>query len=250
MSNFLKLTDDDIVNIEAPHHPEKYVEAINDVVKLGYDILIMDSTSHEWIGSGGCLELQQLAGGTYQAWAKVTPRHNAFIEAIADSPIHLIATMRGKEQYEVERGETGKTTVRKLGVGAEQRAGFSFEFTATFLLDQQDNHTTVEKDNTHIFENRGRFIFKEEDGSDIIAWANSGKGYTPPVRNKPVIDEILVVKAEVIELCKSLGGQENEELMTTIKKYAPKGNPNSIKDIEQLKLLLGELQTMNELKGE
>ena len=85
--------DYDIVDIEAPHNPEKYVDFINFAVEQGYDILIIDSTSHEWEGRGGCLELHQQAGGQYQSWGKVTPRHNKFIEAIADSPIHLIATM-------------------------------------------------------------------------------------------------------------------------------------------------------------
>lgn len=62
----------DIVDIEAPHNPEKYVEFIEFAVAEGYDIVIIDSSSHEWEGKGGCLELQQQAGGTYQAWGKVT----------------------------------------------------------------------------------------------------------------------------------------------------------------------------------
>ena len=116
--------DYDIVDIDAPHNPEKYVELIEFAVSEGYDILIIDSSSHEWEGKGGCLELQQQAGGTYQAWGKVTPRHNKFINAIADSPIHIIATMRGKDQYEVSKDDRGKTSVQKLGVGAKQRDGF------------------------------------------------------------------------------------------------------------------------------
>ncbi|MCR5421992.1 MAG: ATP-binding protein, partial [Lachnospiraceae bacterium] len=89
----------DIVDITPPHEPEKYVELIDFAVKSGYDILIIDSSSHEWEGKGGCLELHQRAGGQYQHWSKITPRHNKFINAIADSPIHIIATMRGKDQY-------------------------------------------------------------------------------------------------------------------------------------------------------
>lgn len=117
--------DYEIVDMEAPHNPEKYVELIEEAVKAGIDILILDSSSHEWEGKGGCLELQQQAGGTYQSWAKVTPRHQKFINAIADSPIHIIATMRGKDQYEmVKDDKTGKATVQKLGVGAKQRDGF------------------------------------------------------------------------------------------------------------------------------
>lgn len=64
--------DYDIVDIVAPHNPEKYVELIDFAVAEGYDILIIDSASHEWEGKGGCLELQQQAGGTYQAWGKLT----------------------------------------------------------------------------------------------------------------------------------------------------------------------------------
>lgn len=60
----------DIVDLTAPHHPEMYVDFINWAVKEGYDILVLDSSSHEWEGKGGCLELQTQAGGTYQSWAK------------------------------------------------------------------------------------------------------------------------------------------------------------------------------------
>ena len=170
----------DIAAIDAPHEPEKYASAIADAVELGYDILIMDSTSPEWEGSGGCLALQQLAGGRYQDWGKVTPRHDKFLLAIAESPIHIIATMRGKDQYEMENTD-GKVTVTKLGVGAKQREGFEYEFTTTFLVDQKDNFATTQKDNTHLFEKKGRMLLTEKNGIEIIKWANSGEGYTPKV---------------------------------------------------------------------
>ena len=64
--------DYDIVDVEAAHNPEKYVELIDFAVAEGYDILIIDSSSHEWEGKGGCLELHQQAGGTYQAWGRHT----------------------------------------------------------------------------------------------------------------------------------------------------------------------------------
>ena len=64
--------DYDIVDVEDPHNPEKYVELIDFAVAEGYDILIIDSSSDEWEGKGGCLELHQQAGGTYQAWGRHT----------------------------------------------------------------------------------------------------------------------------------------------------------------------------------
>ena len=63
--------DYDIVDLEAPYEPEKFVDVIKFAQDEGYDILILDSTSPEWDGAGGCLELQQTAGGTYQAWGKI-----------------------------------------------------------------------------------------------------------------------------------------------------------------------------------
>lgn len=243
--------DYDIVDIEPPHNPEKYVELIEFAVKEGYDILIIDSSSHEWEGKGGCLELHQQAGGTYQSWAKVTPRHNKFIQAIADSPIHIIATMRGKDQYEMSKDEKGRTSVHKLGVGAKQRDGFEYEFTVTFLIDQKTNTAEVQKDNTHIFDSEGPTILSESHGRKLIQWANSGEGYTPVVRKAEedvvdaVVDDLKAVKTQIIEACKAAGGTSNAELMATIKEYVPSGNPNAIRDITKAQELLGRLQKLS-----
>ena len=236
----------DIVDIEPPHNPEKYVELIDFAVQEGYDILIIDSSSHEWEGKGGCLELHQQAGGTYQSWARVTPRHNKFINAIADSPIHIIATMRGKDQYEMTKDDKGKTNVQKLGVGAKQRDGFEYEFTVTFLIDQKTNTAEVQKDNTHIFDKEGPTILSEAHGRKIIQWANSGEGYTPVVRNQEpdVVDDLNEIKTQIITAAKNAGGSSNEMVINTIKKYATNGNPKAIQDIDEAKQLLEELKKL------
>ena len=239
--------DYDIVDIDPPHNPEKYVELIEFAVQEGYDILIIDSSSHEWEGKGGCLELHQQAGGTYQSWAKVTPRHNKFINAIADSPIHIIATMRGKDQYEMNKDEKGRATVQKLGVGAKQRDGFEYEFTCTFLIDQKTNTAEIQKDNTHIFDTEGPTILTENHGKKIIQWANSGEGYTPIVR-KPeediidvVTDDLKSTKVKIVSIAKELGGKSNTDVMNMIREYAPDTNPNSISDLDKAKELLNRL---------
>ena len=90
--------------------------------------------------------------------------------------------MRGKDQYEVEKDNDGKTTVKKLGVGARQRDGFEYDFTCSFMLDQKTHTVDVEKDTTHVFDNRGSFILTEKDGEKIMEWASSGNGKTPEVR--------------------------------------------------------------------
>lgn len=240
--------DYDIADVDAPYNPEKFVELIDFAVSEGYDILIIDSSSHEWEGKGGCLELQQQAGGTYQSWAKVTPRHQKFINAIADSPITIIATMRGKDQYEMSKDERGRASVQKLGVGAKQREGFEYEFTCTFLIDQKTNTAEVQKDNTHIFDSEGPTILTEAHGAKVMKWANSGEGYTPVVRREdPVVeteDELKVVKKQIVARCTELGGTKNTEMMDMLKTFVPSGNPNQIRDLEKAKECLAALNAM------
>ena len=236
--------DYDIVDVAAPHNPERYVELINYVVEQNYPILIIDSSSHEWEGKGGCLELHQQAGGTFQSWAKVTPRHDKFIQGIADSPIHLIATMRGKDQYEIEKTESGKSNVKKLGVGAQQRSGFEYEFTVTFTIDK--SLATVQKDNTHIFEGSSGEILSEAFGEKIIAWANSGEGYTPPIRETKVEPKKaeITIKDEVIALALSKIEVNKKATKATIKKYHASGNPKNVEDESELKNLLEDLKNI------
>lgn len=235
----------DIVDLGSPHNPEKYVEFIQWAVDQNYPILILDSTSHEWEGKGGCLELHQQAGGTYQSWAKVTPRHDRFIAAIADSPIHIIATMRGKDAYEMEKGDNNKISVKKLGVGAKQREGFEYEFTITFLIDQKTNMADVQKDNTHLFEDEGSIKLTEVHGGKIIQWANSGDGYTVPVRNTKTSTELSAdLSKEIVRLCKELGGKDNEELMNILKTFDSSGNPNRVKDLDKQEDLKNKLVEM------
>lgn len=231
----------DIVDINAPHEPEKYVDLINFAVSKGYSILIIDSTSHEWEGTGGCLELHKKAGGRYQDWDKVTPRHNKFINAIAESNIHIIATMRGKDQYVMTQSEDKKkTTVEKVGVGAKQRDGFEYEFSCTFLLDQKTNTAEPFKDNTHIFENDACVKLTEEHGRRIIQWANEGEVVAPSVNN-----ELQETINQIGVLAKTLATTKREEVMAAITKHFDSPDYRKITDINVAKAVLNELNLIN-----
>lgn len=242
--------DYDIVDLEPPYNPELFVDAIDFAVSEGYDIVILDSTSPEWDGPGGCLELQQKAGGTYQAWGKISPRHERFINAMSTSPIALIATMRGKDQYEVEKDDRGKTSVKKIGAGAKQRDGFEYEFTCTFMIDQKTSTAEVQKDNTHIFENDPPQKLTEAHGRKIMQWANtSGDEPAETAKFGQVVAEatganLPDIKKEIVQLCKDLGGTKNKDMMEEIKKYVPSGNPNGLKDEKEAMELLKTLKTM------
>ena len=190
--------------------------------------------------------IQQKAGGTYQAWGKVTPRHDRFIHAIADCPVHVIATMRGKDQYEMNTDDKGKKTVQKLGVGAKQRDGFEYEFTCTFLIDQKTSTAEVQKDNTHLFQNRGAILLSEQDGRDLIKWANSGEGYTPIDRNsaaQELSSNVDTLKKQITAKIEELGGQKNKKI---VEYFKANGNYNGFSDADQLKKYYEDISTMTE----
>lgn len=165
--------DYDILNLEPPYTPERYVEAMQSAVDAGYDVLIVDSASHEWDGEGGILEQNNKMGGKWSNWAKLTPRHNLFVNWFVDSKIPVIMTMRGKDEYLVGENERGKQTIEKVGMGARQRSGLEYEAHLAFRLDMEHN-AHIEKDNTHLFEGSIRKL-GVEDGKRIIEWARQGK---------------------------------------------------------------------------
>ena len=146
----------DIMNINAPFDPRKYIQAIHDAENEGYDVLIIDSLSHCWISEGGLLDMkEQLATSgkynSFSAWNKVTPIQNKLIEAMLTSKCHIIATMRSRTDYVQVVNDKGRTEIRKVGLAPVQRDGMDYEFSLVFDLNNE--HTvTVSKDRTSIFD--------------------------------------------------------------------------------------------------
>ena len=109
--------------------PEKYTEAIVAAGKAGYAVLVIDSLSHAWEGTGGALEIKERQGGNqYTAWRAVTPIHNRMVDAILQSPCHVIATMRSRMEFVQETDASGRVSVKKLGLAPIQRPGMEYEF--------------------------------------------------------------------------------------------------------------------------
>jgi len=112
-------------------------------------------------------------GNSWSAWRQVTPKHNELVDAMLQSPCHIIATMRSKMEYaQVE--ENGKKQVKKLGMSPIQRDGMEYEFTIFIDLDQQ-HVATATKDRTTLFDGK-YFVPTIETGRTLLAWLeNDGK---------------------------------------------------------------------------
>lgn len=242
--------DFDDMQLDDPYSPEKYIDAIDEAVRAGYKVLIVDSTSHEW---NFCLDLVNNMPGTnsYTKWRGVTPRHNAFMEKILQSPIHIIATVRGKDEYVLE-DSNGKKVPKKIGLGYTQRDGAEFNYTVTLNLDQSSHRFSATKDNTHLFEDRYD-VLTEADGEAIYDWANSGEVPAPKPKTAPapapaaddVPGKIAAIDAKAKQL--QANGVAKDDIVAAIKSVM--GNTANYNRIDNLETADRVLVKLNELEG-
>ncbi|MBV9865490.1 MAG: ATP-binding protein [Abitibacteriaceae bacterium] len=178
-SKYSDVFEFDVLELET-FSPQTYIEAIRAADEAGYNVLIIDSLSHAWTGKEGALEQvdrvakRQQTNNTFGAWRDVTPLHNAMVDTIIASRLHIIATMRAKTEYVQEKNDkTGRTTVRKVGMAPVQRDGLEYEFDVVADLDQ-DNNLIVGK--TRCPAIAGQVIPKagKEIANKLTAWLSDG----------------------------------------------------------------------------
>jgi AAA domain len=173
-SLYSDLVDFDTLELEPPFSPERFIKAIEAATEAKYDVCILDSITHEWDGSGGCLEMNEkianvkFRGNTWAAWNETTPRHRAFLDAILQAPMHVIATIRSKT--ETIQGDDKK--VKKLGMKAVQREGVEYEFTVVLDLEHEKHHAVASKDRTRLFTEP--HVITTKTGERLAAWLESG----------------------------------------------------------------------------
>lgn len=239
----------DVLDLEAPYTPEKYIEAIHAAEAEGYDVLIVDSMTHEWEGQGGCLELvDQIArakfrGNTWSAWSELTPRHRKFVDAMLQSKCHIIATMRSKTETVQTENDKGKKVIQKLGMKAIQRDGMDYEFTVVFDLLADGHFATVSKDRTALFNDP--IVLTEEVGKQIANWLKSAKPEAEPKNEEapaqteepasvPEVDFELSCKAdEFLDAIKECSSAED---LNSLGAQIPKlGLPEGCKELDDLR---------------
>lgn len=178
-SLYCHLAEFDTLELAPPYSPERYIEAIKAAEAEGYDVIVIDSATHEWSGAGGCLEINdktakaRFQGNTWSAWNDTTPRHRAFIDAMLQSPAHIIATGRSKTETAQTEGPNGKKKVVKLGMKTEQRDGFEYEFTCVLDLIHDGHFATASKDRTGLFAGDNQPV-SEATGAALREWLESG----------------------------------------------------------------------------
>jgi hypothetical protein len=211
-SLYADVAEFDTMELHPPYSPERFIEAITSAEAAGYEVLIIDSYSHEWTGAGGCLEINdeiakaKYKGNTWSAWNETTPRHRRLIDKMLTSPLHIICTMRSKT--ETVQGE-GKKVV-KLGLKSEQREGTDYEFTVVLDVSHDGHMAVASKDRTKLFVNPE--LITEDTGRRLLDWLNCGASARERAE-AAIVDLIAVIdQADTLENLKSAFGVAWREL--------------------------------------
>ena len=181
-----------IITLKPPFTPESYIEAVKAFENAGMEAIIIDSTTHEWEGEGGCLQLNEklamakFKGNTWSAWSETTPRHQRFLDAITSSSSHIITTVRNK----VETVMTEDKRVKKVGTKEVQREGFEYELTVNFNIDRDSHQVVASKDNTRLFEGKDPFIITEATGKVLADWVATGAVDTDKIKKEKLLSMI------------------------------------------------------------
>jgi hypothetical protein len=174
----------DTLALDAPYTTDRYVEALGIAVAAGYDVVIIDSITHQWSGVGGILERKEQLdsrpnSNSFTNWAKFTPETERFRNALLEAPVHLIACCRAKQEYVLGDGDGGRgKKVQKMGLKPEQRDGLEYEFGVALQL-QMDHKAEATKDRTGVFEGKIADLKNPNVGRALRAWLDAGGTFAP-----------------------------------------------------------------------
>jgi hypothetical protein len=168
--------------------PNLCTETIHGAESNGYDVLIIDSWSAFWAGTGGALEQIDIAtkrsrsGNKFtDGWGEVTPMQTRMVDAILRSKIHIIATMRTKTEYVIEENERGKKIPRRIGLQPIQRNGMEYEFDVVADLDI-DNNMVIGKTRCSALRGKVYQCAGKDVAGVLSAWLTDG---APMPEEKP-----------------------------------------------------------------
>jgi len=197
----------DVCALDENFAPENYIKIIKAAEGEGYEVLIVDSLSPAWAGSGGALEIlndisiKQKISNKWAAWREVTPQHNRLVDCILQSPMHIIATLRSKTEWQVDNAD-GRKVPRKIGLAPIQREGIDYEFDIVGDLDVNHN-LVITKTRCPSLDGK---IFKKpgEDLAQIIkTWLDMGQEpaptpqFSPPTQKTPITANFVFYNPEL-----------------------------------------------------
>lgn len=190
----------DYVELEEPFRPDAYADAIAAAKKAGYEVIVVDSMSHEWSGVGGILEWQEeeldrMAGKDYgkreackmAAWIKPKQSHKQMVSRLLQLNAHIILCFRAEEKIEMKK-VNGKTEIINTGFQPITEKNMAYELAIKFYMTADNPGVPAQAQLREQFKPMfppGTLI-DENMGKALAEWARGGKKQEPkPEAAKP-----------------------------------------------------------------
>jgi len=130
------------------YSPQILIDALAAAGTAGYDVAVVDSLSHFWMGTDGMLEqvdkaAKRSGGHGMSGWKEMRPVERQMVEALLAFPGHVICTLRVKTDWVEGENARGKRQMMKVGTKAEQREGLEYEFDLVASMDLANELTVV-----------------------------------------------------------------------------------------------------------
>jgi hypothetical protein len=171
-------------DMDAPFSPRRYVDAILEFQKAGVEVLVVDSVSHEWEGTGGCEEIAHAANPRLPDWATAKREHKAFMNALLQSNMHIIVCIRAREKVKISK-VNGKTEVEPIGIQPVCEKNFMFEMTASMMMWSEGMQQETLKCPAELrpILARGKDYITAADGVALRRWVDGAKQLDPDVEH-------------------------------------------------------------------
>lgn len=173
-----------IGDLDAPFSPQRYIDSILEFQRIGVEVLVVDSVSHEWEGTGGCEDIANQGNPRLPDWKRAKAEHKRFMNAMLQSDMHVIACSRAREKVSIEKVE-GRTVVTPLGVLPVVEKNFMFEMTASLMMWNEGKQQQVMKCPAELRDILGREsgYITAADGKRLRDWIDGAKSLDPAVEH-------------------------------------------------------------------
>src|ERR1051326_7865258 len=164
-----------------PYTPRRYLEAIEEFLAYGVDILVVDSFSHCWEGPGGVLEMADQAEEHGRKgllkWLVPKRDYKKLVSFLLSTRMHMILCSRAKQPI-IEAIVEGEKTLVTQPWGPIQDKHIKYEMTIVVPMTLDGAYETdatrlkAPADLSHLFQGE---LLDERTGAAIAEWVNGGK---------------------------------------------------------------------------
>lgn len=185
---------------------KKFNTLLAECQKEKVPILIIDSFSHFWNGTGGIMDAVDLEAGkmknpnSFVAWKAGDSIYRRMVQNLTTYKGHVVCTLRAKMAYEQKTNDKGYKELQRLGMAPECRDHFVSELDVEGILDE-DHKLRVGKTRCNAVDSKVYPRPGLEFTKSLYDWATSGskakdvfseiKLESDKVKNKEDLDNFL-----------------------------------------------------------